>query len=42
MSKKAKMSRRSFMKLGTVGGTGLLLGVYFGFGGELVKEETAV
>ncbi|MCB8926693.1 MAG: xanthine dehydrogenase family protein molybdopterin-binding subunit [Ardenticatenaceae bacterium] len=42
MSKKAKMSRRSFMKLGAVGGTGLLLGVYFGFGGELVKEETAV
>ena len=37
MSKKTMMSRRNFLKLGAVGGAGLLLGVYFGFGGELVK-----
>jgi isoquinoline 1-oxidoreductase beta subunit len=32
-----KISRRGFIKLGVLGGAGLLLGVYFGTGGELVK-----
>jgi CO/xanthine dehydrogenase Mo-binding subunit len=37
-----KLSRRDFLKLGVVGGAGLLLGVYFRTGGELVKAPTEV
>lgn len=37
-----KLSRRDFLKLGVVGGAGLLLAVYFRTGGEVVKAETDV
>lgn len=37
-----KISRRDFLKLGAVGGAGLLLAVYFRTGGEVVKAETEV
>ena len=37
-----KLSRRDFLKLGAVGGAGLLLAVYFRTGGELVKAEMDV
>ncbi|MFZ5822142.1 MAG: molybdopterin cofactor-binding domain-containing protein [Chloroflexota bacterium] len=37
-----KLSRRDFLKLGAVGGAGLLLAVYFRTGGEVVKAETDV
>ncbi|CAG0959418.1 xanthine dehydrogenase YagR molybdenum-binding subunit [Anaerolineae bacterium] len=36
------ISRRNFLKLGVLGGTALLLGVYLGTGGELVKGPTEV
>lgn len=39
---KKRISRRRFLKWGALGGGGLLLGVYFGFGGELVKGTGAV
>jgi CO/xanthine dehydrogenase Mo-binding subunit len=42
MAKTNKISRRRFLKLGAVGGTALMLGVYFRFGGELVKGTAEV